>query len=393
VGDAKVPCAAGQHRGCGDIPHPALPRKRGRDHLGNLPVLKAALKLLLALALGGLGGWAFYVIRMPLPWMLGAMSLTTVAALFGAPLAVPMRLRNGLVALLGVMIGSNFSLALLQQAGQWLISLAAILAYIGLTGILAFSYLRRVGGFDRVTAYFMAMPGGLNEMTAIGAAMGGDDRMIALSHAWRLVLVVFTIPLSFRFFAGYLPPNVSLTGGLAAIAPLDWAILAACGLCGTVIGRLLRLPAPWLTGAMLLSAAVHMSGLTQFRVPQLLVVAAQIGVGAALGARFVGVRPAALWRVVRVGTGSALMMLGNTALCGLAVAALTGIPVAALLLAYAPGGLAEMSLIALTLGIDAPFVSTHQITRILLVILIAPLFFRLLPRPAAVVPGAAPADD
>jgi membrane AbrB-like protein len=219
--------------------------------------------------------------------------------------------------------------------------------------------------------------------------MGGDDRTIALSHAWRLVLVVFTIPLSFRLFAGYVPPAVSFAGGFAAIGPVDWLIILLCGILGTALGRLCRLPAPWLTGAMLLSAAAHISGITAFRIPPLLVLLAQIGVGSALGCRFVGVHWTALWRVVRVGTLGSLMMLGNTALCGAAVAAVTGIPLAALLLAYAPGGLAEMSLIALTLGIDAPFVSTHQVTRILLVILIAPLFFRLLPRRAA----PAPADD
>jgi uncharacterized membrane protein AbrB (regulator of aidB expression) len=37
-----------------------------------------------------------------------------------------------------------------------------------------------------------------------------------------------------------------------------------------------------------------------------------------------------------------------------------------------------MSLIALSLGFDAAFVSTHQLLRILVVILVAPLMFKLL---------------
>jgi len=322
--------------------------------------------------------------------MLGSLSLTMIAALLGAPLHGPTGLRNGLIALLGIMIGSGFTATMLRQAGEWLISLAAIVAYIGLTGIVVFAYLRRFGRFDRVTSYFMAMPGGLNEMTAIGHAMGGDDRAIALSHAWRMIIVVFTIPFSFRLFAGYMPPAVVFSGGFAHISALDWSLLVACRVLGTALGNLMRLPAPFLTGSMALSALVHVAGLTEFRVPPLLVLLAQIGIGAGLGARFADVKPHALWRIVSVGTGSALMMLANTALCSLAVAALTGLPVAALLLAYAPGGLAEMSIIALSLGIDAPFVSAHQLTRILIVILVAPLFFRLLPRPAM---APAPADD
>ena len=45
------------------------------------------------------------------------------------------------------------------------------------------------------------------------------------------------------------------------------------------------------------------------------------------------------------------------------------------MLAYAPGGLAEMSLVALALGADAAFVSIHHIARIVLIIAFAPMIF------------------
>ena len=50
-----------------------------------------------------------------------------------------------------------------------------------------------------------------------------------------------------------------------------------------------------------------------------------------------------------------------------------GLPIAALVLAFAPGGLAEMSLIALALGVDPAFVSSHHVVRIFLVVVLAPL--------------------
>ena len=39
----------------------------------------------LALLLGSLGGWAASALGLPLPWMIGAMTATTVAAVAGAP--------------------------------------------------------------------------------------------------------------------------------------------------------------------------------------------------------------------------------------------------------------------------------------------------------------------
>jgi uncharacterized protein len=54
----------------------------------------------------------------------------------------------------------------------------------------------------------------------------------------------------------------------------------------------------------------------------------------------------------------------------------TGEPFSALVLVYAPGGFAEMSLVALALGADAAFVAAHHLFRIAVVIALAPSLFR-----------------
>ena len=53
-------------------------------------------------------------------------------------------------------------------------------------------------------------------------------------------------------------------------------------------------------------------------------------------------------------------------------------------LSYSPGGFAEMSLIALTLGIEAPFVAVHHMGRILMVVTMAGLVGRYLKRKSGV---------
>ena len=62
----------------------------------------------------------------------------------------------------------------------------------------------------------------------------------------------------------------------------------------------------------------------------------------------------------------------------LALHAMIGLPAEALVLAFAPGGLTEMTLIALSLDIDPAFVSTHHVVRIFLVVVLAPLAFKVL---------------
>ena len=63
---------------------------------------------------------------------------------------------------------------------------------------------------------------------------------------------------------------------------------------------------------------------------------------------------------------------------GVSIVTKTSAP--AVLLAFAPGGLAEMSLIALALGVDVAYVATHHVVRIFFIVALAPLVFRLLRR-------------
>ncbi len=48
----------------------------------------------------------------------------------------------------------------------------------------------RVCGFDRVTAWYAAMPGGLQDMVIFGEEAGGDPRALSLIHATRVLIVM-----------------------------------------------------------------------------------------------------------------------------------------------------------------------------------------------------------
>ena len=48
-----------------------------------------------------------------------------------------------------------------------------------------------------------------------------------------------------------------------------------------------------------------------------------------------------------------------------------------LVLAYSPGGLAEMSLVALAMNADIAYVASHHLVRISFVMMLAPLLFKI----------------
>ena len=58
------------------------------------------------------------------------------------------------------------------------------------------------------------------------------------------------------------------------------------------------------------------------------------------------------------------------------IARATGLDPALLALAYSPGGLAEMSMVALSLLLEPGVVIVHHLARVVLVLVAAPLLFR-----------------
>ena len=334
-----------------------------------------------ALAIGAVGGGIFAWFNLPLAWMMGAMCLTTLSAVGGVAVAVPPGLRKVMIAVLGVMLGSAFNPDIVESAGQWSVSLAMLFVYVTAVALLAGLYFRKVAGYDATTAYFSAIPGGLSEMIITGGAMGGDDRTIALTHASRILLVVLIIPFWFRLVEGYVPAPGGVSSAFMAFADIpgaDLAILGSCAVIGFFAARALRLPAAALTGPMVISAAVHLFGVTASKPPSELIIVAQIVIGTAIGCRFAGVGPRRVLRAIAAAAGATAIMLGIGVVFALGLNAALGLPVAALVLAFAPGGLAEMTLIALALGIDPAFVSTHHVVRIFLVVILAPMAFKLI---------------
>lgn len=344
--------------------------------------------LALALLIGGVGGALFAWLRMPLAWMIGAMVFTTAGTLSGLRLYMYPLLRSVMIAVLGVMLGSAFTPEILVHAGDWLLTFAGLTVYVVAVGLLVLVYFRKVAGYDLPTAYFSAAPGGLNEMIFAGTEAGGDERTISLIHSARVLIMVVTIPVWFRFSGGYDAARRAAAGIPLADVPLaDIGVMAMTGLVGALAARAIRMPAFMLTGPLLASAVVHATGLTDSRPPTELIALAQLIVGAAVGCRFAGVRLSFLGRTLGHAVVASAILLSASVGAAYALREISGAPFEALVLAFAPGGLAEMSLIALALGIDTAFVASHHVFRIGLVVILAPTAFRIGARASG--PGAA----
>jgi membrane AbrB-like protein len=286
---------------------------------------------------------------------------------------------------MGVLIGSSFSPDFARAVPQWLFAICALAIHVSLVGALCFTFFRRVARFDCVTAFFCSAPGGIMEMLTLAELHGGSTRAISLIQATRTLLIVATVPVYFRVryhFHAPAPP-ASIIGSCAAS---DFAVLGVCAVAGFFCARALRFPTPALIGPMLLSIGVHITGISHVAPPPNLIACVQIVIGGTIGVAFVGARLAELSSIVIYGIGSTLIMIAMAIVTATFVAPLIGMRIEALVLSLVPGGLNEMTLVALTLGIETAFVSTMHVARITLVMFGAPFTFGLIARKRAQVP-------
>ena len=327
-----------------------------------------------ALVAGSAGGALFAFLGAPLAWMLGAMAATTCLALFGAKTEIYPSAVSVMVAVLGVLMGSAFTPDIVKQAAGWAPSVALMMTVMTAFAAGGYVIFRRFGGYDRVTAYFAAVPGGFTEMTLMGTDLGGDAKTIALAHATRILIVVSVIPFYFRGILGLeIPALPSNLLGIASFPIADGLILLGCAMIGLYVARWMKLPAPAFLGPMALSALAHATGWTTNAPPLELIAIAQIVVGASIGSRFAGQTWQSARKTILLATVTTSLMIMAASLIGLGMAGFLGHPMEALMLALSPGGLTEMALIALTIGINTAYVSTLHILRILFVLMAAPL--------------------
>lgn len=328
------------------------------------------------LALALLGTAVFWLLGLPLPFLFGPMAACLIAALAGAPLKGMGTISTLARTILGVAVGASITPEVVGRIPQMAGSVALVPLYVVIIGLVGVPFFRRLG-YDPVTAWYAAMPGGLQDMVAFGTEAGGDGRALALIHATRVLIIVTLAPLILTWLYGS-----SLTGALGAPA-LELPVAELCLMAGAAIigwkgAERIGLFGASILGPMIVTAALSLSGLIHSRPPAEAILLAQLFIGLGIGVQYVGVTFRELRSFVLSGLAFVVVLAVLAALFT-EVVTLTGLaqPVEGFL-AFAPGGQAEMTVLALVAGADLGFVILHHLTRIVVVILGAPVAARLL---------------
>ncbi|TYC52902.1 AbrB family transcriptional regulator [Rhodobacterales bacterium] len=327
-------------------------------------------RLLVTVAIAAIGGAAFFFMGLPAAWLSGAMVFVAGATFAGVRTEIPNRVRNALFALIGISMGAGVSPDVAGRVAEWPVSMALLVVVMVLVTLAGYLVLHFGARWTRETAYFGAIPGALSYVIALASDRNADLPRIASSQSLRLFILVAILPFAVVSSNGAPGGSVGPAGhsGFAEIA----IGVPVCLLASWLAVRF-KVPGGWMTGAFFMSAALNASGLLELILPQYVVLPCFVMMGAMIGCRFAAMTFRQFTAVLGASLAAFCAAFLTSVLGALAVSSLVGIPFGQALLAYAPGGLEVMTLLAYMLDLDPAFVAAHQIARFTGMVLFLPL--------------------
>jgi len=326
------------------------------------------LKFFFSITLGIVGGFCAKNIGIPLPWMLGPLFIIGFFCACNVEIKIPKKPLPLFRALLGCVVGSNFTPDIFNNIKQISISLVFLPFFIISMMFCTYFVLKKVMRYDKKTSLMGSMPGGLNEMVLLVSEIGGNERIVTLLNTTRILLVVTIASMLTHLLAKEIIYETKEIFYFNNLIDLPLLLLIAIG--GFFIGKSLSIPGYSIIGPMLFSALLHAFDIINLTPNILLIIAIQIYLGSNLGLYFKDIKLNEFLGPIRAGILSTI--LSFVPLCiFLYILHNLDFDLLSLILSYAPGGQAEMCILTLSIGGDIVFVSVHHVFRVFFVLFMA----------------------
>lgn len=321
------------------------------------------MKTLVCLLIAAVTGTGLQYAGVPHGLLLGSIVATAIVV---SRFNVAPRLRLGLIyvqIVLGIATGLMFEAWDNQTVATMLPSLGLLILCLATQIAVASLWLQRVSAWNRKDSLLAVYPGALAAVFDLLESERASSKVIVV-HLVRLLSITLLVSLCIP---------ASAAAPASANSPLTFmtvlALLSLIALC-IVLGRLLLkvgVPAPFMLTAIIASGIYVKSGLLHgFHMPQWSVDFAALILGVLIGARF---REISLKELVRHG-GAGLMSVGLMLLvaavfAGVAAKVLGSDPFT-LWLAYMPGAIETIAIVAFSGGLNVVLVLSHHLVRMLL---------------------------
>jgi membrane AbrB-like protein len=323
------------------------------------------------------GGCALGFAGFPDGWLAGAIIAVSVAALAGRPMSIPDALARVTYVVMGTSLGSTVTPATIAGMARWPASLVFLTAAMFAITVAVAVYLRFVHGWDRASALLGSFPGALGTSLVLAVEVGADVRAVAVVQTTRVAGLAIILPAGLAAF-GF--AGVPIVRPNAATLAHPGPLVLLLGVSGAIAAGIQRLgmPGGLIFGAMVTSAGLHGTGIVTVTLPVWMSVGSFIVLGGVTGTRFGNTDVRLLRHLAGAAFGAFVVANVVAFTFALVSAKLLALTTGGVILAYAPGAIDAMMILALALHLDPAFVGAHHLARFVMVLLTMPVLVRFI---------------
>jgi len=347
--------------------------------------MRLVLAHLVQILIAALGGLVFHWLGVPAAWLSGSAIAATLWGLSGRAVPMPRALADAAMLISGAAMGAAVTPAAIAAMGRYPGSL--VLLVVGVVAISAAStgWLMRMSGWRRADAVLASVPGALSTVLAVAADRKAEVASIAIVQNFRLFVLIALLPSLVVLTGGGGNTGALIGEGLPIESPGGMAFILLGGLLLGAALKQLKVAAPILLGATVVSSVSHGTEFVTGVIPPVIATGGLVLIGLFIAERFRNVQRSTLRRALVAALGSFTVGMAVAALFAALAAWLAGVSFANGLVAFAPGGLEAMTVLALILGLDPLYVGIHHLVRFLGIGLVLPILIGWLQRdkPAA----------
>jgi uncharacterized protein len=274
------------------------------------------------------------------------------------------------MVLAGIALGSAATpeavMATARYPGSIVLLVLAMVAIVVATSAL----LVIVGRWSKLDAVLGSAPGALSTVIAIALDRRAGMERIATIQLFRLYALILL-----------LPPLIYGTGVAPAIAPaapqpmMGWqglTLLVVASLAAAILFRRIGMASPMILGASAASSVLHATDLVTGALPQPLVITGFVLIAVAIGGRFARLDLKELMKLMPLALFAFALSMAVAVLFAWPASRIANVPFLSAVIAFAPGGLEAMAMLAFALGLDPLYVAAHHLIRFFAIAFLLP---------------------
>lgn len=339
--------------------------------------IKPPLAIAVTVVVAALGGALLALVDFPAAWLSGSLIAVTALALAGFPARVPDGVRRAVFIVLGISMGAAVTPETIAGIRTWPITMfMLVLSIPGAMGAVML-YLKWAG-WDREVSLYASALGAMSAVVAAATDAGVDVRKVVFVQSVRVFFLIAALP-GLLVATGLAAPD----GAVAVIPPSagQWweiVLMGMGGIAGGLVAERIGIPGGLIVGSMLVNAVLHGTGFVTAAVPAYVLIPCFVLLGGFIGARFFGTDIAMLKGLILHSVGAFVVAVAVSSAFAVAGAWLAGEGIGKAIIAFAPGGLEAMIILAFLIGLDPAFVGAHHLVRFILIALFLPIVARAL---------------